>query len=224
MRPKCLTAASFALLCAMGGVPRAAAQLPRQRPAVDNDASDAAPQPAARPFKPRPRGPEIFYCLTPDTTCRTAQETFSIAELRDLFVFVAWPGVAGAHVQTVEFYLPAGSLYSSNKTRFVIGGVFVATAGSPSRNLVAPAPAAPHLMADANRVHTEGIPSLLMKSRGDFIVLTVLPVAGTYITQRGLSGQWRVRVLLDERVALESGFTLKPVAPRARAFSEEDAE
>ena len=63
-------------------------------------------------------------------------------------------------------------------------------------------------MADANRIHTHGIPSLLMKSRGDSSILTVLPVGGTYITQRNLSGSWRVRVLLDDHLALESTFTL----------------
>jgi hypothetical protein len=47
-----------------------------------------------------------------------------------------------------------------------------------------------------------------MKSRGDSSILTVLPVGGTYITQRNLSGTWRVRVLLDDRLALESTFTL----------------
>jgi hypothetical protein len=72
-------------------------------------------------------------------------------------------------------------------------------------------------MADANRTHTQGIPSLLMKSRGDSSILTVLPVGGTYITQRNLSGTWRVRVLLDDRLVLESAFTLKPSPESAKA-------
>jgi len=52
-----------------------------------------------------------------------------------------------------------------------------------------------------------------MKSRGDSSVLTVLPVGGTYITQRNLSGTWRVRVFLDDRLVLESEFTLLPHQP-----------
>lgn len=170
-----------------------------------------SPFPRSRPV----RRPEIFYCDTPDTSCRTTQDTYPLADLRDLFVFVTWPGVSGQHVQTVQFFLPDGSLYSSQKTQFTVGGrpVFAANAAPAPLNQVGPTPPAPHLMADANKVHAEGIPALLMKSRGDSAVLTVLPVAGTYITQRSLSGSWRVRVLLDDRLAVESEFTLAPRPP-----------
>ena len=179
----------------------------------------------ARRPQPRPRGPEIFYCETPDTSCRTTQDTFRIADLRDLFVFVVWPGVSGQHVQTVEFLLPGGSIYSLKRTRFSVGSVSPVAAMAPAfKNEVSPAPPAPHLIADANKVHPEGIPTLLMKSRGDSSVLTVLPVAGTYITQRNLSGAWRVRVFLDDRLAFESEFTLIPRQPAPAAKAEEKEE
>ena len=188
------------------------------------DLSSDARLRARRP-QPRPRGPEIFYCETPDTSCRTTQNTFPIVDLRDLFVFVVWPGVSGQHVQTVEFLLPDGSIYSTKKTRFSIGGASPVAAMAPAfKNEVSPAPPAPHLIADANKIHAEGIPTLLMKSRGDSSVLTVLPVGGTYITERNLSGTWRVRVLLDDRLALESEFTLVPRQPAATAKAEEKAE
>jgi hypothetical protein len=180
--------------------------------------------PLPRP-RPTPRGPEIFYCETPDTSCRTTQDTFPIADLRDLFIFVVWPSVGGQHVQTVQFFLPDGSVYSSQKTRFTTGGpVFTAALAPAVQNEVGPTPPARHLIADANKIHAEGIPSLLMKSRGDSAVLTVLPVAGTYITQRNLSGTWRVRVLLDDRLALESEFTLVPRQPLPAARAEEETE
>ena len=176
--------------------------------------------------RPTPRGPEIFYCETPDTSCRTTQDTFTIADLRDLFVFLVWPGVSGQHVQTVQFMLPDGSIYSSQKTQFSTarGPVYSPTVAPAAENVVAPAPPAPHLIADANKIHAEGIPSLLMKSRGDSAILTVLPVAGTYITQRNLSGVWRVRVLLDDRLALESEFTLAPRPAATSARTEEEVE
>jgi hypothetical protein len=188
------------------------------------DLSSDARLRAGRP-QPRPRGPEIFYCETPDTSCRTTQNTFPIADLRDLFVFVVWPGVSGQHVQTVQFLLPGGSVYSTRKTRFSIGGASPVAAMAPAfKNEVSPAPPAPHLIADANKIHPEGIPTLLVKSRGDSSVLTVLPVGGTYITQRNLSGTWRVRVFLDDRLALESEFTLVTRQPAATAKAEEKAE
>lgn len=198
------------------------------QPIKANEAK-SAPSLVVRVPMPRPgpvaRGPEIFYCETPDTSCRTTQDTFPIADLRDLFVFVVWPGVSGQHIQTVQFLLPDGSIYSSQKTQFTIGGpVFSANAAPSAPNLVAPPPPAPHLIADANKVHAEGISSLLMKSRGDSAVLTVLPVAGTYITQRNLSGTWQVRVFLDDRLALASEFTLAPRPVATAAKAEVDAE
>jgi hypothetical protein len=182
-----------------------------------------------RPPQPKPAGPEVFYCVTPDTSCRTTQEVFSLAELRDLFVFVVWPGVSGQHVQTVQFFQPDGNLYSATKTRFSVGTRAAVAAVAPAAvapvapaggNVVAPTPRAPHLMLDANVVHKEGISSLLMRSRGDSAVLTVLPVAGTYITQRNFSGTWHVRVLLNDKLALESAFTLIPAPPPAKAEEE----
>jgi hypothetical protein len=205
------------LLCGLQEASAQASRVPRKLDGENGDPSrDAGLR--LRPPQPRPRGPEIFYCETPDTSCRTTQESFSLADLRDLYVFVVWPGVTGQHVQTTEFYLPDGSIYSSKKTQYIIGGVASFSAMAPAfRNEVSPLPPARHLMADANRIHSQGIPSLLMKSRGDSSILTVLPVGGTYITQRNLSGTWRVRVLLDDRAALESTFTLKPSPEPAKA-------
>jgi len=195
------------------------------RPNADKGDSSSDARLRARRPQPRPRGPEIFYCETPDTSCRTTQDTFPIADLRDLFVFVVWPGVGGQHVQTVEFLLPDGSAYTSSKTRFSIGSARpVAAMAHEFKNEVSPTPPAPHLMADANQNHAEGIPTLLMKSRGDSSILTVLPVGGTYITQRNLSGTWRVRVLMDDRLAPESEFTLAPRQPAPAAKAEEKTE
>ena len=44
--------------------------------------------PLPRP-RPTPRGPEIFYCETPDTSCRTTQDTFPIADLRDCLLYTS---------------------------------------------------------------------------------------------------------------------------------------
>lgn len=191
----------------------AAAQSPRvpekYSPKEDDFSRDR--RGGGRPPIPSPRKPEIFFCETPDSSCRTTQDTFPINDLRDLYVFVVWPGVSGKHVLTVEFYLPEGSLYASRKTRFTVGGIAPAAMMAPAlQNEVSPTPPAPHLMADANKFHSEGIPALLMNSRGDSAILSILPVGGTFITQRNLTGTWCVRVLLDDRLALQSEFTLIP--------------
>jgi hypothetical protein len=214
----------FAPLCLLLSVSQeAAAQSPRVAiaPAPENSGPSSDMTLRVRPPLPKPRGPEIFFCEAPETTCRTTQEVFSLAELRDLYVFVVWPGVAGQHVQTVQFLLPDGSLYASKKTQFIIGGVMAFSAAGPAfQNEVSPTPPARHLIADANKIHSEGIPSLLMKTRGDSSILTVLPVAGTFITQRNLSGTWGVRVLLDDRLALQSVFTLTSPTPNSKTAEE----
>jgi hypothetical protein len=221
-----LVALSFAPLCLLLWVSQDASAQSRRvvvAPSPDNDASFSDARLRVLPPQPKPRSAEIFYCETPDTTCRTTQDVFSLAELRDLYVFVAWPGVTGQHVQTMEFLLPDGSIYSSKKTQFLIGGVMTSAAMAPAfQNEVSSLPPARHLVADANRIHTQGIPSLLTKSRGDSSILTVLPVGGTYITQRNLSGTWHVRVLLDDRLVLESAFTLTSRSAPAKA--EQEAE
>lgn len=197
----------------------------------DNGGASTGVPLRVRPPQPKANGPEVFYCITPDTSCRTTQDTFSLAELRDLFVFVAWPGVSGQHVQTVQFFQPDGNLYLAMKTSFAVGGGAAAAAVRPasvapvaqaSNNVVAPTPPAPHLVLNANLVHSEGIPSLLMKSRGETAVLSVLPVAGTYITQRNFCGNWQVRVLLDGKLVIESAFALTPAPPPAK--QEEETE
>jgi hypothetical protein len=113
----------FALLSLLlGGFQGADAQSPRATRKVDAENGDPSSDARfrVRPPQPRRRGPEIFYCETPDTSCRTTQESFSLADLRDLHVFVVWPGVTGQHVQTMEFFLPDGSMYSSKKTKLII--------------------------------------------------------------------------------------------------------
>lgn len=172
-----------------------------------------SPQPPAgrHPIPaPTPGKPEIFFCDTPETACRTTADSFVLDEVRDLYVFVVWPGARGSHTQTLQFLLPDGAVYLAKQTRFVVGAIGAQPPAPPvvnPREVSPPAPAA-HLTADANRVHPEGIPSLLTVSRGESTVLTVLPVGGTYITQRNFAGTWHVRVFLDEQPAFESDFTL----------------
>jgi hypothetical protein len=216
-----LVALLFSLLGLLLSVPQeAAAQSSRvpEKYSAEKDDSSRGGRGGARPTLSGPRKPEIFFCETPDTSCRTTQDTFLIHDLRDLYVFVVWPGVSGQHVLTVEFYLPEGSLYASRKTRLTVGGMAPAAIAAPVfQNEISPTPPAPHLMANANQVHSEGIPSLLMNSRGDAAVLSILPVGGTLITQRNLTGTWSVHVLLDGRLARQSEFTLIPRSAPVRS-------
>lgn len=52
-----------------------------------------------------------------------------------------------------------------------------------------------------------------LTSRGEPVVVQVLPVAGTFITQHSLLGTWKVEVFLDGRLITRASFTLQPAEP-----------
>lgn len=134
-----------------------------------------------------PRVTEIFFCDTGTTECRANNSKFELQKARDLYVYATWPNVAGDHVQTVEFYLPNGSLYLKKDTPFRV------RRGVPRARFV-PGSSVPE--------------QFLTSSRGVPAVITALPVAGTFITQRNLTGTWTVRVLLDGNPVASGQFTL----------------
>ncbi len=158
---------------------------PASRPA----AGRKAPVPVAQPVQAAPAVAEIFFCETSTTECRSTNTSFTVNKLRDLFVFVTWPGANGDVVQTVEFFLPDGSLYLKRDTPFR------ARVGQPR----ARAAAGDNAVADAFLTSSRGVPT----------VVTPLAVAGTYITQRSLLGAWTVRVSLGGKPVLTGQFTLK---------------
>jgi hypothetical protein len=97
------------------------------------------------------------FCDNADPNC-TAATAFTLASLRDLNVFVDWQLVPeGTHAQTIQIFVPNGSLYQSFEKSFVV-----------------PAGAA-----------------------GVTTTVQALPVAGTWITQRSLTGSWQVTLTLD---------------------------
>lgn len=153
---------------------------------------------------------EFFFCETHEPSCRSNADSFSIDETRDLFVFVTLPGVRGQHLETVEFILPDGEIYQRKTTQFQIGDGGLAS--EPKWNgqdgEVAPPVEASHLISNANLQHESGIPALLTYSRGEATLLTALPIAGTYIAQRALTGIWQVRVLLDDQLLLATTLNL----------------
>ena len=101
-----------------------------------------------------------------------AKDTFSLAQTRDLFIWMNWQGVpAGTHTQELDIYMPQGNaLYTKYSDSFQI--------------------------TDA--------------PKGSATVLRPMPVAGTWITQRQLTGTWQVDVLLDGQPVTSKQFTFTP--------------
>ena len=137
---------------------------------------------------------EVFFCESPTTECRSTNSTFTVGKLRDIYVFVTWPNVSGDLVQTVEFFLPDGSLYLKKETPFR-----ASTALPRARAVPGAAPV---------------VDAFLTSSRGAPTVITPLAVAGTYITQRSLLGTWTVRVRLGGKPVQSAQFTLKAPEPK----------
>jgi hypothetical protein len=147
----------------------------------------AAKIPDAAGGQGRSNKPEVFFCQTPTAQCRSTGATFTVDRLRDLYVFVTWPNTSGTYTQTVEFYLPNGNLYVKKSTHFMV------RKGQPV----------------ARPLSGETLPAeFFTTSRGVPAVVTLLPVAGTYITQRNLLGTWTVRVLLNGSPAASAVFEL----------------
>ncbi len=124
---------------------------------------------------------EVFFCETQAVECRTTASDFDITKLRDLFVFVSWRGVTGEHTQELRLLLPDGNLYQTITARFT----------------TAPIALSPEVQVAKD-------------SRGEPTVVSVLPVAGTFITQHFLVGTWTVEVILDGQSITRVSFTLRP--------------
>lgn len=148
------------------------------------------------------RRAQVFFCSIPDSQCRSNADVFLMEETRDLYVFVAWDMLGGAHVQTVEFYLPDGHLYQRQVQAFHVTSVPLRFA----KGVRIPA-------ALAGRLQPEPKENFMTVSRGARTVITPLAVAGSQITQHRLLGRWTVRVQLDGGPVLTARFTLRPKAP-----------
>ena len=124
---------------------------------------------------------EVFFCETPNVACRTKIDEFEIDGTRDLFIFVAWRGVRGAHAQELRLILPDGNHYQTLATHFTTEPT------APSSEI-----------------------QVAKRSRGEPTVVSALAVGGTFITQHMLSGTWGAKVYLDGKLVNESSFILRP--------------
>jgi hypothetical protein len=160
------------------------------KPVAKPSAPVKSPEPVANPTPLR--GADVFLCETDSAQCRGGGYSFNIRATRDLYVFVVWPKLNGDYTQTVEFYLPDGSLYVRKSTDFRVRAG--QSRARPGVNSTLP-----------ERYFTT--------SRGSPTVVTHLPVAGTFITQRALTGSWTIRLLLNGQLINSGRFQFTEPAP-----------
>lgn len=104
--------------------------------------------------------------------------SFSVATVRDLYLYVYWSHLSGDHTMTLRIYGPDQNLYEQRVLP-------IATGRSSSKR----------------RVHgVEGVVDVqpTRAFEGYEVSTAQLPVAGTWITGHRLLGTWRADVLLDE--------------------------
>ena len=133
---------------------------------------------------------ELFFGESEETACHSHHQVFFLGELKDLHICAIWRGLAGTYVQHVTFILPDGNIYQVLTVPFTTPGL--------------PGPAEVEV---AGRPYN--VMGALRGGYGDTVVLAVLPVAGTFITQHNLVGRWTVKVSLDGQLVDQEHVTLK---------------
>lgn len=135
---------------------------------------------------------EVYFSASEETACHSHHEVFSLEKLRDLYICVVWPELLGTHVELLTFRAPDGNIYQVLTVPFTTPGML-----------------GPAEVDVAGRHHQ--VKGALRGGYGETVVLALLPVAGTYITQYNLVGRWTVEVSLDgqlidrEHVTLQKG-------------------
>jgi hypothetical protein len=154
---------------------------------ADHAAPPVAPSQATTGVQLR----DVLVSDSPDGACLPSGRQFTLAELRGLYVCAVWLGVEGTYAQQLTFETPGGHVYQRIVSAFD----------------TAPGPAGRTVQFDgrAYPVKTAG------RGSGDrTLVTTLLPVAGTFITQYNMAGVWTVKVSLNGEVIGQDTFELLP--------------
>lgn len=158
---------------------------PRPRSGPSGQGTATPPAPVRRVPTPPPARATLFFCETDNVQCRTNINWFGIDDIRDLHIFAAYRNVTGEHTQQVRLRMPDGNLYQSVETRFTT----LASGSGPEVQVA-------------------------VRSQGEPTVVTVVPVAGTHITQRSLDGTWVIELLLDGKPVGRAELILQPRNPQ----------
>lgn len=106
---------------------------------------------------------------------------FSVQSVRELFIHTVWSDLKGDHTETRKFYSPSGELYYEKLTAF-------------STNIEAPVP----FERPVSIPHSASVQATPLDANGNVIVSDYLSIAGTWISDRAMTGIWTVEVYLDD--------------------------
>ena len=119
-------------------------------------------------------------------------EEFSMAVIRDIFIQTHWKQIQGEHIQRVHIYSPDGNIFQKRVVPFSITDQLKSQRRKVSgiTNMVDVQKARPTKDGQAVVVH--------------------FPVSGTWVSQHGMLGTWRVDAFLNQesRPSVTGTFTL----------------
>ena len=163
---------------------------PASAPPASVPASSPASAPPASPQSVSPQVREVFFGEREETVCQPGGREFMLENLRDLQVCIVWAGLSGTYWTQLEFLSPDGHVYQTMTQAFVT----------------------PEATATVGTVEVQGRPYQVRQAGwarpGEAVVVATLPVAGTYITQHNLAGQWTVKISLNGWPVGQAYFTL----------------
>src|SRR3989441_5437565 len=172
---------------AVGGAASVLAPNPASAPPLSAPPA-STPPPSPQPNRPQVR--EVFFGEREETVCQPGGREFVLENLRDLQVCIVWAGLSGTYWTQLEFQSPDGHVYQTMTQAFVT----------------------PEATATVGTVEVQGRPYQVRRAGwarpGEAVVVATLPVAGTYITQYNLAGEWMVKISLNGRPIDQGYFTL----------------
>jgi hypothetical protein len=108
------------------------------------------------------------------------QGPLSVSQTRELYVSSVHTTLTGEHRELRRFYAPSGELYYEKLLAY-------------STELDAPVPFLDHVSVPRSKQ----VAALTPDASGQLIVSDLFPVAGTWISDRAMTGTWRVELYLD---------------------------
>jgi hypothetical protein len=141
---------------------------------VDASAADAGSEP------PRPVTRLIITSAPTSASSGPMSMEFSVSEVRELYVSSVHVQLTGEHRELRRFYPPSGDLYYEKLLAY-------------STDLTEPAP----FVDPVSIPHSTQIVPVAPDVLGRLLISDVFPVAGTWISDRSMTGSWRVESYLD---------------------------
>lgn len=151
-------------------------------PSSQDAPPDAAPPPAPPdpPPPPPPTARVVFSNAPAQGTPSAGQAQFSVSTERELFIHSIWSNLSGEHQELRRIYAPDGSLFYEKILPF-------------STEISEPVP----YTGEDSVPHALVVKPVTFDAKGDLFVSDYLALAGAWIGDHAMIGDWRFEVYLD---------------------------